>query len=151
MPAAPPGSEPAMVSATGDMTSAPIPRLRSRQRGEWITARRRGDQGRPRSLGRDSLWRWHAMNVDVYETDADVFDAVAALVAEALRSAAATGRATIALSGGRGGRGVMVALAGRGDVPWDRVDWFWGDERCVAPDDPRSNVRLARESLLAPR
>src|SRR5262249_57188555 len=86
------------------------------------------------------------MNLDVYPTDADAFDAAAALVAERL----STGR-TIALSGGRGGRGVMVALAARDDVSWDRVEWFWGDERCVPADDPRSNVRLARDSLFATR
>ena len=45
----------------------------------------------------------------------------------------------------------MLALAARGDVAWERVDWCWGDERCVAPGDPLSNVRLARESLLVPR
>ena len=92
------------------------------------------------------------MDVDVYPTDAEAFAAAAALVAEALRAAAAArGRATLALAGGRGGRGVMVALAERSDLPWDRIEWFWGDERCVPVDDPRSNVRLARESLLGPR
>ena len=92
------------------------------------------------------------MNVDVYPTDVEAFAAAAALVAETLRAASATrGRATLALSGGRGGRGVMVALAERGDAPWERIEWFWGDERCVPADDPRSNVRLARESLLGPR
>ncbi|HEY3190763.1 MAG TPA: 6-phosphogluconolactonase [Solirubrobacteraceae bacterium] len=92
------------------------------------------------------------MDVDVYQTDAEAFGAAAALVAETLRAAsAARGRATLALAGGRGGRGVMVALAERSDVPWDRIEWFWGDERCVPVDDPRSNVRLARESLLGPR
>lgn len=92
------------------------------------------------------------LRLDVYPTDAEAFEAAAALAAERLRAAVGGGRrATIALSGGRGGRGVMVALAGRGDVSWDRVEWFWGDERCVAADDPRSNVRLARESLLTPR
>ena len=45
----------------------------------------------------------------------------------------------------------MLALAGRSDVAWERVDWLWGDERCVAPGDSLSNVRLARESLLIPR
>ena len=92
------------------------------------------------------------MNVDVYQTDAEAFAAAAALLAETLRAAStARGRATLALSGGRGGRGVMVALAERSDAPWDRIEWFWGDERCVPVDDPRSNVRLARESLLGPR
>jgi len=93
-----------------------------------------------------------SMNVDVYQTDAEAFAAAATLVAETLRGAcAARGRATLALSGGRGGRGVMVALAERSEPPWDRIEWFWGDERCVPVDDPRSNVRLARESLLGPR
>lgn len=30
------------------------------------------------------------------------------------------------------------------------VDFFWADERCVKPDDPDSNYRAARETLLAP-
>ncbi len=31
---------------------------------------------------------------------------------------------------------------------WSRTTVWWGDERCVPPDDPLSNYRLARESLL---
>jgi 6-phosphogluconolactonase len=34
-------------------------------------------------------------------------------------------------------------------VPWDRVQFFWGDERHVPPDDPQSNYRMAREALLS--
>jgi 6-phosphogluconolactonase len=90
-----------------------------------------------------------AMTLEVYPTDAEAFEAAAALVAA--RLCAAAGRATVALAGGRGGRGVMVALAARSDPPWERIEWFWGDERCVPPGDPLSNVRLARESLLVPR
>jgi 6-phosphogluconolactonase len=33
--------------------------------------------------------------------------------------------------------------------PWRRVHWFWGDERFVPHDDPRSNYRMARDALLA--
>jgi 6-phosphogluconolactonase len=33
-------------------------------------------------------------------------------------------------------------------VDWARVHVFWGDERCVPPDHPESNYRLAREALL---
>lgn len=33
-------------------------------------------------------------------------------------------------------------------IDWAKVDFYWGDERCVAPEDPASNQRLARESLL---
>src|SRR5437762_12413111 len=89
------------------------------------------------------------MQGGVYPTDAEAFAAAAALVATALRASGS--RPTIALAGGRGGRGVLVALAVRSDVPWDRVAWFWGDERCVPADDPRSNVRVARDSLFIPR
>jgi 6-phosphogluconolactonase len=35
-------------------------------------------------------------------------------------------------------------------VDWTRVDAYWGDERCVPPDDEDSNLRLCREVLLDP-
>jgi 6-phosphogluconolactonase len=91
------------------------------------------------------------LQIDVYPTDAEAYEAAAALAAAHVREAAAARRPTLALAGGRSGRGVMVALAARGDLPWDRVEWFWGDERCVAPDDLHSNVRVARDSLFVPR
>ncbi len=90
------------------------------------------------------------MRLDVYSSDADAFEAAASLAAVHLRAAVAP-RLTVALAGGRSGRGVMVALAAHSDLPWDRIDWFWGDECCVPADDPRSHVRLARESMLEPR
>jgi 6-phosphogluconolactonase len=31
---------------------------------------------------------------------------------------------------------------------WSRVELWWADERCVRPDDERSNYRLVRETLL---
>jgi 6-phosphogluconolactonase len=34
-------------------------------------------------------------------------------------------------------------------TPWERVHFFWGDERYVPHDDPASNYRMARESLIA--
>lgn len=42
----------------------------------------------------------------------------------------------------------LLAAEHHGTIPWDRVHIFWGDERCVPPEDPRSNYRLAREALL---
>jgi 6-phosphogluconolactonase len=61
------------------------------------------------------------------------------------------GRFGVALSGGTTPRRTYALLAQspfREQVPWERTHVFWGDERCVAPDDPRSNARLAREALL---
>lgn len=37
------------------------------------------------------------------------------------------------------------------NVPWDKVHFFWGDERLVPPDDPGSNYAAARQALLEPR
>lgn len=33
-------------------------------------------------------------------------------------------------------------------LPWDRTFVFWGDERCVPPDHPDSNFRMAKEALI---
>ncbi|HWQ57185.1 MAG TPA: 6-phosphogluconolactonase [Bryobacteraceae bacterium] len=59
------------------------------------------------------------------------------------------GRATFAISGGSTPKLLFERLASR-EVRWDRVHFFWVDERPVPPDDPQSNYRLAREHLLLP-
>lgn len=56
----------------------------------------------------------------------------------------------VALAGGRTPRRMYEILATEhGEaVPWDQVEVLWGDERCVPPDDPRSNYAMARSTLL---
>jgi 6-phosphogluconolactonase len=66
----------------------------------------------------------------------------------------------VALSGGRIAQkffAVVVEQAkarkiGDGNTPSfpTNVHFFWADERCVPPDDPKSNFRLAQELLFAP-
>lgn len=61
------------------------------------------------------------------------------------------GRFSVALSGGHTPQRIYELLAGppfNRLMDWGRVHVFWGDERCVTPDDPRSNARMAREKLL---
>jgi 6-phosphogluconolactonase len=58
------------------------------------------------------------------------------------------GRACLALAGGTTPRRVHEALAARSDVPWSHVHVFFGDERCVPPEHPDSNYRMAKESLF---
>ncbi len=92
------------------------------------------------------------LQIDVFQTDAEAYEATAGRAAELLREMAQQShRAAVALAGGRSGRGVMVALAAHSEVPWEHIDWFWGDDRCVPDNDPHSNVKLARDSLLASR
>lgn len=57
----------------------------------------------------------------------------------------------IALSGGNTPRPVYTELARIGrELPWDRMFFTFGDERCVPPEDEQSNFRMARESLFVP-
>jgi 6-phosphogluconolactonase len=57
----------------------------------------------------------------------------------------------VALSGGNTPRPVYTEFARIGhDLPWDRMVFTFGDERCVPPDDAQSNYRMARESLFIP-
>lgn len=57
----------------------------------------------------------------------------------------------IALSGGNTPRPVYTELARIGrDLPWDRIYFTFGDERCVPPEDEQSNFRMARDTLFVP-
>ena len=71
---------------------------------------------------------------------------VASFVAATLVEAARAGQAIVLTGGESPGRAYELA-AGR-EPDWGRVALWWGDERCVAPEDERSNYRLARERLL---
>ena len=76
------------------------------------------------------------------------------LVERTRAAVAARGGCAVALAGGSTPRAtyeVLGASALAGAVPWPAVDWYFGDERAVPPDDPESNYRLAAETLLAGR
>jgi 6-phosphogluconolactonase len=57
---------------------------------------------------------------------------------------------SLALSGGATARRCYECLADHGgnQVDWWKVNFYWGDERCVPLDHADSNYRLAREALL---
>jgi len=53
----------------------------------------------------------------------------------------------IALAGGSTpARAYAIAAALRND--WSEIEFWWGDERCVPPNDPHSNYQMAKETLL---
>ena len=75
-------------------------------------------------------------------------------VAEWMTAAAraAAGPFRVSLSGGSTPKTLYGLLASdefRGRFPWQRVSWYWGDERFVPYDDPESNYRMTREAMLA--
>lgn len=73
------------------------------------------------------------------------------VLAAAQTAVAARGVFALALSGGHTPRPLYERLARRdvgGRAPWRRIHLYWGDERCVPPDDPASNFGMAREVLI---
>jgi 6-phosphogluconolactonase len=63
-----------------------------------------------------------------------------------------SGRFAISLSGGSTPRRLYQLLADspyRDALPWDRVHWFWGDERFVPWDHPDSNYRMVHTAMLS--
>ncbi len=72
----------------------------------------------------------------------------------AMKAVAARGIARIAISGGTTPKTMFALLADPGEpflksVPWDRIELYWVDERCVPPDNVESNYRMTREALLS--
>src|SRR5579863_2092766 len=72
---------------------------------------------------------------------------------QSLQAVAARGWARIAISGGSTPKAAFATLAEMGEewrerMPWDKLDLWWVDERCVPPDNVESNYRMTREALL---
>lgn len=83
---------------------------------------------------------------------ADDSEALARIAAQHLlhRIAQQPQRVAICLTGGSGPSRLYQLLAGEfaASIPWPRVHWFIGDERFVPPDDPLSNMGVARRAFL---
>lgn len=91
--------------------------------------------------------------IQSFPTPDALADAVARHLASCAKEAiSARGRFVVALSGGSTPRAAYLRLATRDSrlTPddWRQTRALWGDERCVPPDDPRSNYRMAKEVLL---
>lgn len=78
----------------------------------------------------------------------------AELFVQAAQEAVATSDSfTVALSGGSTPKSLYSLLADdaglRAQLPWEKMHFFFGDERHVPPDHPDSNFRMANEALFA--
>ena len=90
-----------------------------------------------------------SVEIRILTTPQELFAAAAEEIVHAANEAVAQrGRFTIALSGGSTPKNLFNLLAtnARTVLPWDRMFFFWGDERHVPPTDPDSNYRMADES-----
>jgi 6-phosphogluconolactonase len=85
--------------------------------------------------------------LEIFESPAQTAECAAKWIVA--RIAATAGTFRIALSGGSTPKRLYRQLAAFGDqIAWERLEVYWGDERFVPYDDPSSNYRMARETLL---
>ncbi len=91
----------------------------------------------------------------VYDTPERVAQAAAEVFTKyAAEAATQRGVARIAISGGTTPKRMFALLADPAQpflkaAPWDRLELYWVDERCVGPDDAESNYRMTREQMLS--
>jgi 6-phosphogluconolactonase len=91
--------------------------------------------------------------VKIFDDADKVAHAAAARFVELGQAAIAErGRFAVALAGGSTPKRVYELLASESykeQLEWSKVHIFFGDERCVPPDDAESNYRMANEALLS--
>lgn len=93
-----------------------------------------------------------SLEIRTLTTPQELFEAGAELVAHIAQNAVAgQGRCSIALSGGSTPKSLyhLLATNARTSLPWDRMFFFWSDERHVPPTDNDSNYRMANDALLS--
>ena len=81
------------------------------------------------------------------EVDLQIVDDPAGAVGSLLAEQARTGGAIVLTGGSAPGPAYERAAALQPD--WSRTTLWWGDDRCVPPDDERSNYLLAERTLLS--
>jgi 6-phosphogluconolactonase len=93
-------------------------------------------------------------NLTVVENAAALAQVLAACVVDSARAAIALhDSCSIALAGGTTPKAAYALLATpplRDALDWSKLRFFFGDERCVAPDDSQSNYKMAYDTLLGP-
>ena len=90
-------------------------------------------------------------SVEIYPTAYELAEKFAEELAGLITESAKKKRKlTVALSGGSTPELLFSILGDHfsQSVPWEYVHFFWGDERCVPPDDPDSNYGMTRRDLF---
>lgn len=92
------------------------------------------------------------LSVHIHKDPAAMAERAAHILAACEEAVAERGVFRIALSGGQTPIPLFRLLAASDwadRLPWDKMNFFWVDERCVGPDHPDSNYGLARRELLS--
>lgn len=88
--------------------------------------------------------------VKIFETPKKVYKAISK---EIIKHDQKTNQAkyNIALSGGNSPKGLFKKMSKKyaDSIPWSKIHFWWGDERCVSPHDNESNYKLAVDYMLS--
>jgi 6-phosphogluconolactonase len=93
------------------------------------------------------------MKLNIFDTENEVLDALAAhFVKIADEAISSKGKFSVALSGGNSPKKLYELLASsyRDKVAWEKVYFFFGDERYVPQTDPESNYLMVKKALFDP-
>lgn len=88
--------------------------------------------------------------VKIYATPQKVFKAVAKEIKKLIEKSEKN-NIHIALSGGNSPKGLFKKISKKyaDSIPWGKIHIWWGDERCVPPEDNESNYKMTVETLLS--
>lgn len=89
--------------------------------------------------------------IEIFETPFGVADAFAEKLIELMnKKLDEYGSFNISLSGGNTPRLLFNVLKDKykEKIDWNKINFFWGDERCVPPENEQSNYRMTKEHLF---
>jgi 6-phosphogluconolactonase len=88
-------------------------------------------------------------DVKIFKTSDELSEEFAQLLKNEVSSA--DKQFNLVLSGGSTPKHMFKYLSDnyKDQIIWSKINFFWGDERCVPPDDNQSNYKMANESLLS--
>lgn len=88
--------------------------------------------------------------VRIFSKPKKVYDAIAQEILK-LATNSQQKAIDIALSGGNSPKALFKRLSEKysNEIPWTRIHFWWGDERCVAPDNEESNYKMTYDLLLS--
>ena len=88
--------------------------------------------------------------VKIFATQDEVFEAVAKEILHLTQNSKQL-RFHVALSGGSTPKGLFKKLSEEysDSIPWNRIHFWWGDERCVSPNDDESNYKMTYDNLFS--
>ena len=91
----------------------------------------------------------HFTEVKIYKNPKKVYNAIAKSIIK-ITSESKQEVFDIALSGGKSPKGLFKKISKKykDEIPWERIHFWWGDERCVPPTHEQSNYKMTKEYLL---